>query len=279
MENADLATLGRREWLLKTRADLRALSSEASAMPAYETISARDFLHRHYAPNRPALIRAETAGWPALKLWTPEYLKAKIGSTKIEYQGSRNSDADYELMKQRHRHRVGFDKFIDMALAEGAANDVYVTAYNSRYNTAALAPLTQDLGFIDHILERNVPNPYGMMWIGGGGTFTPLHHDLTNNLLVQIVGSKRIVLISPDEVTQLYNNHHVFSQILDVEKVDLTRFPATANLRVMRFDLMPGEALFIPIGWWHQVTSNDFSVSITYTNFRWRNNFHESFPS
>jgi len=40
----------------------------------------------------------------------------------------------------------------------------------------------------------------------------------------------------------------------------------------------PGEALFVPIGWWHQVESLDFSVTMTYTNFRWPNDGYRGHP-
>ncbi|MDE8653608.1 cupin-like domain-containing protein [Novosphingobium album (ex Liu et al. 2023)] len=271
-------TLARREWLLRTLAELRTLSPRASAMPAYPTITAQDFLDRHYAVNRPALLRGEVAGWPALRLWTPEYLKARIGAAEIEFQGGRGANENYERFKQRHRRRLPFDQFIDLITGKGVDNDAYVTAYNNRNNIAALQPLHADLGFIDHLLTRDVEHPHGMMWIGPAGTFTPLHHDLTNNLLVQITGSKRVLMVAPEEGPRLYNDHHVFSQVRDIEHVDLKRFPGMANLHAMRFDLKAGEALFIPIGWWHQVTAHDFSVSITYTNFRWRNDFHVGFP-
>ena len=42
--------------------------------------------------------------------------------------------------------------------------------------------------------------------------------------------------------------------------------------------LNPGDALFVPLGWWHQVASLDFSVTITHTNFRWPNDFHVDYP-
>jgi hypothetical protein len=35
----------------------------------------------------------------------------------------------------------------------------------------------------------------------------------------------------------------------------------------------------MPIGWWHQVKSLDFSVTITYTNFRWPNEMYRTYPS
>jgi hypothetical protein len=52
------------------------------------------------------------------------------------------------------------------------------------------------------------------------------------------------------------------------------RFPALEGLNVHQVMLDPGDALFIPLGWWHQVTALDFSVTLTHTNFRWPNDFH-----
>ncbi|MGH7010325.1 MAG: cupin-like domain-containing protein [Caulobacteraceae bacterium] len=43
--------------------------------------------------------------------------------------------------------------------------------------------------------------------------------------------------------------------------------------------LEAGEALFIPIGWWHQVTSLEFSVTATFTNFLWPNDGFSGYPA
>ena len=37
--------------------------------------------------------------------------------------------------------------------------------------------------------------------------------------------------------------------------------------------LGPGDLLFLPVGWWHHVTSLDVTVTLTFTNFRWNNDF------
>jgi ribosomal protein L16 Arg81 hydroxylase len=120
-----------------------------------------------------------------------------------------------------------------------------------------------------------------MMWIGPPGTFTSLHHDLTNNLLVQILGRKRVILAAATALPKHYNDTHVFSKIRDVtaSDLDLDKFAKIKGVRFHEVTLNPGEALFIPVGWWHQVESLDFSASITYTNFRWRNDFYQNYPA
>jgi ribosomal protein L16 Arg81 hydroxylase len=122
--------------------------------------------------------------------------------------------------------------------------------------------------------------PNGMMWVGPAGTFTSLHHDLTNNFIAQVVGRKQIKLLPAGEVGRLYNREHVFSEIsdLDAQNIDAARHPRLAGTRTYDLVIEPGEILFVPLAWWHQVRSLDFSVTVTYTNFRWPNEGYATYP-
>lgn len=273
-------TLRKYEWLLETAERQRALSSEASSVFRISGISEAEFLDGFYAPGRPAVLCELLDAWPALSKWTPAYLKERIGPATIECQSGREADARFELDKDRHRQRMAFDAFIDRSLA-GSGNDIYMTAYNSAANATALAPLNADLGFIGPLLDQKVPGEGGMIWIGPKGTFTPLHHDLTNNLLVQVTGRKRVILAAPGETPKLSNSTHVFSDIPDLtaNDLDLSNHPRLRDVRLLDIILEPGEALYIPVGWWHQVNALDFSVSITYTNFRWPNDAFQDHPT
>ena len=170
-------------------------------------LGAEEFLERYYAVNRPVILKDEMADWPALTRWTPEYLKAAVGTRPVEFQGERTANQRFEMNKDAHRREAPFDAFIDQILRPGAGNDAYLTAYNSARNAEALSVLQDDLGFLDKFLDRNVAGPHGMIWIGPAGTVTSLHHDLTNNLIAQIVGRKRVKLAPAAEVGKLYNDH------------------------------------------------------------------------
>lgn len=261
-------------WVMRSRQRLEALSTKA-VLARRSGIDGQTFLNDHYAANWPVVLAGEMEGWPALDRWTPDYLKRVVGDREVDVQADRGADADFERRKTRHTRRMAFGAFIDRVAPPAQGNDVYLTAYNSAANAEALAPLQADLGFIDKLLTRE----RGMMWIGAAGAFTPLHHDLTNNLFLQVVGRKRMLLVSPLDTPRLYNDQHVFSRIRDLTAPDvLRRFPLLEGLRVHRVDLLAGDVLFIPVGWWHQVLSLDFSVSITHTNFRWPNDFHAEHP-
>lgn len=269
---------GKLEWLMATGESLRALSPRSN-IPRKLDIGADEFLDAHYAANWPVVLGNEAADWPAVGRWTPAYLQGLIGAREVQVQADRQGDPDFERNMPAHSAKMAFGTFIDRVSGAGTGNDLYLTAYNSSANADALAPLESDLGFLDKLLARDTPLPHGMPWIGGAGTFTPLHHDLTNNLLIQIRGRKRVLLVPPSETPRLYNDRHVYSQVRNLmEPGVVARYPRLDGLRVHQVVLEPGDALFLPIGWWHQVTALDFSVTFTHTNFHWRNDFHESYP-
>lgn len=268
--------LARRNWILEVAQSQRLLSPRFQTVPRVGMISSEKFLDHYYAPGYPVVIEGAMSGWPALDLWTPDYLKRAVGSSEVEFQGGRDTAPDFELAKDRHKRKMPFDAFIDLISADGAGNDAYITAYNSGTNQQALDVLNADLGHLDRYLTKGP----GMLWIGPGGTFTPLHFDLTNNLLAQIVGTKSLILIPPSEAQKLANHRHVFSAVHDITDPDqLERFPQAAQACQFDVELEPGDLLYIPIGWWHQVAAVDFSIMITYTNFLWPNNGFETFPN
>jgi len=275
-DKATELALKRRDWILDVTARQRLLSARNTSVERVRGLSGDDFLAHYYALSRPVIIEGAMASWPALQLWTPDYLARKVGAAPIQYQGGRDANAGFEMEKDRHRRTMPFDRFIAQITPAAFGNDIYITAHNSDANREALAPLEADLGTLGEYLH---PGP-GMMWVGPAGTFTPLHFDLTNNLIAQVQGAKRVVLAAPSETQRLYSQHGMFSEVRDItDEAQLNLYPLARAAKTFDVDLEPGDLLFVPIGWWHQVTALDFSVTLTYTDFRWPNRGHESFPA
>ncbi|HLI66631.1 MAG TPA: DUF6065 family protein [Caulobacteraceae bacterium] len=270
--------LRKREWLLETIERQRQLTPLGAVIERRANLSGDEFLERYYVANRPVILTGEMAGWPALALWTPDYLAKTVGAQEIEYQGGRAANPRFEEDKERHRRRAPFDAFIAMIEGDGAGNDAYMTAYNWAGNAKALAALDADLGHLDRFLDRSSA---GMMWIGPAGTLTSLHHDLTNNLIAQVRGRKRLKIVPAAQAGRLYNHRHTFSEIADLDAVahDGARYDRLNGAHVYELELAPGEIVFMPVGWWHQVTALDFSVTVTYTNFLWPNDAHLTYPA
>ncbi len=247
--NETALALARRDWILDVMERQRRISPVAAGLMRCEGINGEQFRDHFYAASRPCLIAGMIADWPAIGKWTPDYLRETVGAAPVEYQGKREGAGDFELAKDRHKQVAPFTDYLDL-IETSPGNDAYVTAYNSAANQAAFAPLMADIRPIPQLLG---PEP-GMLWVGPAGTFTPLHFDLTNNLLIQITGRKRVLIVSPNQTRLMAHRRHVFSDVHDLEDAAcMARHPQARDVRPYVVTLGPGDMLFIPVGWWHQV--------------------------
>jgi hypothetical protein len=94
------------------------------------------------------------------------------------------------------------------------------------------------------------------------------HYDIMDNILCQVVGMKRVVLYPPSQYTNMYMDGST-SRVLDIDHPDLERFPKfrTAQSKAIEVILHPGDVLFIPALWFHNVTATTASISV---NIFWR---------
>lgn len=265
----------KRDWILNSLRRLQAMNSD-SPIDRLETISSEAFYAQYYCLNLPLVLTAELAQWPALAIWCEDYLNAMVGDEVVQIQANRDADPQYEVHSQSHRRSVRFSEFSKIVFSGTHTNDVYMTANNAGVNSAILKTLGADLGTLPHLLNEDLADSQTFFWMGPGGTVTPLHHDLTNNLMIQIVGRKRVLLIAPEHLPLIYNHFHCYSMV-DLEAVDLSRFPLFRDVRVLEVVLQPGEILFLPVGWWHHVRGLEPTITITCTNFRLPNTFHDNY--
>jgi hypothetical protein len=267
--------LQKREWALDINRCLNRLTPLTTARR--HRLDRESFFAEHYVVNRPVIVTGAIDGWPALQRWTFEYLRKELGEEQTEIQWGRNTDQNYEINSSSHRRSMRFADYVDLVQQADRTNNFYMTANNSASNRSIVVGLTRDLLPQPEYLNPDEADRW-FFWFGPAGTFTPLHHDLTNNLMAQIVGRKRILLAPPCETVDLYNERHCHS-LADLRHPDDPRFPDLRNVQWTQCDLAPGEVLFLPVGWWHSVEGLDVSITATFTNFAWRNDYMGRYPS
>ena len=267
--------LAKRNWVLAIEQQLNQLNEPG--IERRERLSGEAFMQQFYRQNRPVIITGMLEHFPARTRWTLPYFAQRFGERTVEVQMNRSADAQYEMNSIAHKRSMPFGEYVEMIRQIAASNDFYMTANNDSRNRAALRELWDDLGELPDYLDESAGRQ-GFFWFGPRGTITPLHHDLTNNFMQQIVGRKRVYLAAPCESARIYNTRHCFSEV-DASRVDLARFPAMAGVPIMECVLAPGEILFLPVGWWHQVEALDISVTVAATNFRWPNDFYTNYPA
>ena len=106
------------------------------------------------------------------------------------------------------------------------------------------------------------------IWIGKEGTRSSLHSDCTDNLLVMLVGEKRLTLFPPRDHPYLYLVPRAggglrLSQV-QMEEPDHSAFPRFADAHPIEVVLRAGEVLYLPVGWVHFVRNTQDSVMVNY---------------
>ena len=268
--------LKKRDWVLDIHRRLNRLLPGSEAVDVRRNLSRDEFLRSYYSTNRPVLIQGMLDDWTARQKWSPEYLKANFGDRTVEVQMHRQQNQRYEIQKDRHRQQMRMADYVDRVCSAGETNDFYMTAANSRQNVSSLADLWNDIGPLDEYLASG--SQQGFFWFGPQGTITPLHHDLTNNFMAQVYGRKLVKLIPSYDLPFLYNDQHCFSQV-DAAAVDAARFPQFRNVRMIDCEIGPGDLLFLPVGWWHYVKGLSISMTVTFTNFVFANDFSSNYTT
>jgi hypothetical protein len=241
-------------------------------------VSRDEFLERYVRGCRPVVLTDLTRDWPAMTRWSPTDLKARFGHLEVEIQDGRNGDPNFEENKLAHRRNIGLAAFVDRVMAGGPTNDYYLTANNEVLRRPEFAPLMADIGSLPDYCDAAALPRSASFWFGPAGTVTPLHHDTLMLFHTQVVGRKRWRFISPLETPKLYNHHGVFSPV-DVDKPDLIRHPSFAETQMLEVIVEPGETVFLPLAWWHQVASLDVSLSFSFSNLAVPNDFTYANPS
>jgi hypothetical protein len=266
--------VGKWEWVLQNGARLAANDPHGLEIQAIEASGIADFYRDHYRAHRPVVIRGLVDAWPAREKWSLDYFAKTLGDRPVRVQWNREADPDYEGNADAHGEFQPFSEIARRLASPEPSNDFYVTANNSDQNRAVFAPLYADVGEMPGILRPGGARN-GFIWIGPKGTVTPWHHDLTNNLLLQIVGRKRVRMVASHDTPLMRNHRHCFSSWTSD---DLLPGPAMhGRPAVLECTIGPGDAVFIPIGWWHHVDGLDQHIGMSFTEFAWNNDFYSSY--
>ncbi|MDI7775741.1 cupin-like domain-containing protein [Asticcacaulis sp. EMRT-3] len=100
------------------------------------------------------------------------------------------------------------------------------------------------------------------VWIGNA-VRVQTHYDLSDNIAVVVAGRRRFTLFPPDQLPNLYMGPFEATlagspvSLADIENPDFARFPRLRDALAagLTAELEPGDAIFIPYGWWHHVRS------------------------
>ena len=219
-------------------------------VPRFATLDRAGFLAQAQR-GQPFLITGLVGRWPLCTL-TPDALRARFGDVPV-------------------RARVG--DYIGTAFApDRAMQDMRLGAYFDLVAgwTGALPPYVGNLEIGALNAMCHWPGYFSKMgpprfWLGPAGTVTPLHCDYDDNIFAQALGAKRIILAPPHHDAFLYPrdaNPILAGSPFDPERPDYERWPLARAAAFVECTVNPGELLYVPAGWYHQVRALTFSLSV-----------------
>ena len=218
--------------------------------------------------------------------WNLDYLCQKLGEQEFlaRFYGRERYNQDKRKWKSIgsgvEAKTIRFTDYANLLRnQEAQKNDIYLAKCSIKNtlldNTKSLTSFGEQLGLKKPISDLN-------LWIGPAGHVESLHYDTGDGTLIQLHGSKKILLFPP---SQLYNVYpfpiytHLlyglklrswFSQVYP-ENPDLKTFPKFEEALLHKYEVIlnPGEVLYIPAGWWHEVTALGTEMVCSVNRF-WR---------
>ncbi|CAI6098125.1 unnamed protein product [Clonostachys chloroleuca] len=149
-----------------------------------------------------------------------------------------------------------------------------VLLYIAQSSLTDLPPaLQEDLPtphLVQHAGKGDVYN--SSIWLGTEPTYTPIHRDPNPNLFYQLCSHKIMRLLPPTIGDRVYfevqakirqhgNSRIRTTEMMEGKEREALHEAIWANEKIsdhlLEVDLAPGDALFIPKGWWHSVKSKN----------------------
>ena len=126
----------------------------------------------------------------------------------------------------------------------------------------------------ENTLPLSLSDPLASLWLGNRSTVAA-HFDYPANIACCVAGRRQFTLFPPEQIENLYIGPWDLTpagqpvSLVDIKEPDLAQFPlfAQALEAASVAELAPGDAIYIPSLWWHQVEA--LSAVNGLVNFWW----------
>lgn len=239
--------------------------------------NAETFVREFIAEGQPVIVTDAMERWPAMEKWTPDFFSRSFGHYSAQIYDNLFTLRSVVPLREYIEDNMGtrskcagelyvrwYAKFKSVEFDwSDAVFDAIATDWGSPYflpTSGFVMPLCRPP---DEVKAHLSTFPYKGLFISCRGARTRLHRDPygTDAVLCQFYGSKKVVLYDPRDQPKVMNG----TQFVDPRRPDLKRFPSWPEVTpVMEDILRPGEIMFTPSGWFHDVLSMTDSISITW---------------
>ncbi|GGX07814.1 cupin-like domain-containing protein [Aquimarina muelleri] len=228
-------------------------------IPRVNTITKEKFLKEYVHLQKPVVVERLIEDWPAYKKWDLNYINTLAGENIVPLYDDRPISSHHKFNEAHTSMKMS--DYINL-LHSGPTNyRIFL------YNLLKEVPqLQKDFSYPDIGLKLMKKLPF--LFFGGTGSKVFMHYDIdyANILHFHFHGEKQCILFPPSQTKYVYKLPHslLSHQEIDYANPDFDKWPALQNAKGYITNLKHGEMLYMPEGYWHQMTylSPGFSMSI-----------------
>lgn len=213
--------------------------------------------------------------WKAAKLWTPDYLQAKLETLHGVYENDNRWFGPYfdqskplnssavRINKYKTDLRLSSEEFFQRVQNPVRGRHLYLTGGIEQLGRWA----EEHIQPISELLTLNPSRSSINVWIGQPHVIAHCHYDGYHNFYAQLYGRKKFTLFRPTNWPGLYpypflHPSHAQAQINISERADTVRYPLIGSVEAVEVVLEPGDLLYMPPLWFHHVESMTVSISV-----------------
>lgn len=248
---------------------------EVRPVPRLRDPEPEELQARYFDPGLPCVIEAvhadeEIASWMTA-------LASHQAPMPCVVARSRNiakiSDADRPPIERLAEHPEANEYFVELPLAEAWGRIARATEYRPLVTEGESVYVIEGRVPADCPFPPRVPDtplsaklysdrrtPF--LVVNMPGMINRNHTHVHEVLLHQVHERKKARLFSPADTANLYLNADRRSDVPDFDHVDLERYPLVARATAFETVLEPGDVLFIPSYWWHEIRVDEPAVSV-----------------
>ena len=257
---------------------------EPNKAQEWEDVDAFVFKNEIKTRDRPAVLRGLVRAWPATKagLESPHSLTAYLktfdsGHAAPVFEGPASIKGRFFYNDTLDGFNFESKRALLGDVLERLCRELTNESAPALYSGSASLPIYFP-GFSNANHVRGLVTAESVresIWIGNR-TRIAAHFDNIENLACVVGGRRRFTMFPPDQLKNLYVGPLDLTPagqpitLVDINHPDLERFPRYAEAAKVAevAELAPGDAVYIPALWWHNVEAlEDFNVLV---NYWWR---------
>ena len=237
----------------------------------WEEVDRAVFENEIFPANQPAVLRGLLRNWPAVQAGRQSRTSVVDYFKRVDTGGTVNAIVGPPEIKGRFFYSDDYQdfNFVPRDVSISTALDTLVSlAEDAQPPAIALQAMHVPDIMPSFLGDNTMPlldsDIVPRVWISNRSMIAA-HFDNNHNIACVVSGSRRFTVFPPEQVSNLYIGPLLKTpggspiSVVDLREPDYTRFPRfrQALESAQEAVLGPGDAIYIPILWWHGVESLD----------------------